>query len=695
MLIGLAAGWQWAGMERILAAVLGPLPDVAGMFAVIALLAAAAGPWIPERLAAAVGYRRARRMRTGGAHGESGDADWMLRSLRARDESLLWLLISLLACVQGLANLLVLALTGPFDRSHAYLLDHFFWTHLTLVALRWSAAVLLTGPGWMILGLLAVLPAPLANGRGDSPSRAGAVVAGLLLGLGLACSTGGLMRRAELSGDQILLLGLLPAFALAALAAFRSQRLDAQPAARRFASPSPPELQARGEGWIWLAGVIWGLGTAAATVGRLAVEPGSPSGFEPVESAGRTLALAGLAALLAGRQLRDSRRSAAGCGMAVWAAGAGTGAGAILTAFRPDSAPAAALVQGVCSLPAGYALAYITHAWLARTGGRASGFAQLLSAVLGGSGIGLIAGCWVLRPSLGPIGTMAAAALVLLAFGGLVQIHESSQPARTRHLRLSLVFGGLAVALVLFPAGARRWARSIAEGAGHPGAIVLPEALRSCILSTTRVCIIASTPAAAEALGRSLPARADVFGARRDEAPLRAGRAARSDMRWFTDLRIGRRQYDAIIYLPPPLSRTRAGADYSLEALSLLADRLRPGGRVVMFVPPEVVRHGRLDVVAATFAAVFGEASGYLALREPGPDAGLIMVSRRPDDPPTTTSDKGLNFNPLDLLAAGARRGSRPVHSMRRDRLSLSVRGEDPGVCAMDGGSGLPVDPVP
>ena len=691
-LIGLAAGWQWAGMERILAAVLGPLPDVAGMFAVIALLAAAAGPWIPERLAVLVARLRARWMRPGGADGGSDAASWMLRSLRARDESLMWLLISLLACVGGFTSLLVLALVGSFDRGHAYLLDHFFWTRLTLVALQWSATAVLTGPGWMILGLLTVLLAPLESGRGEARRCPGAVVAGLLLGLGLAGVGQGLMRAAALSGDQVLLLGLLPAFALAALAAFRSQRLDAQPAARRFGLPSPPELQARGEGWIWLAAVIWGFGTAAATAGRLAAVPKGGVGFQPVESLGWSLMLAGLAALMAGRLLRDSRRSAAGCGMAVWSAGAGMGGGAILTAFRPDSTLAGLLVQSVCGLPAGCALAYITHAWLARTGGRAPGFAQLLSAVLGGSAIGLITGCWVLLPSLGPIGTMSAAALALLAFGGLVQIHEPARPARTRQLRLSLVFGALAMALVLFPAGARRWARSIAEGSGGPGATVLPEPLRSRIQSTTQVCIVAPTPGTARVLARSLPARAEVFSARREDAPIRAGREARSDMRWFMDLQISPRRFDVIVYLPPPLPRTRAGADYSVEALALLADRLKPGGRLIMVVPPQVVSHRQLAVIVATFAGVFGETSRFLSLREPGPDAGLIMVSREPDDP-SAASDKDAAYIALDALAAGASRGLQPVHSVRRDRLSAC--GADSGRRRIGAGPDLPVHPGP
>ena len=682
LLIGLAAGWQWAGMERILAAVLGPLPDVTGMFVVIALLAAAVGPWIPERLVNLAAKLHARWIRTAGADGDSDAADWMLRSLRARDESLMWLLISLLACAGGFVSLLVLALVGVFAGAHEYLLEHFFWTRLTLVALHWSATALLTGPGWMILGLLLVLLAPLESGRGDARSRAGAVVAGLLLGLGLACAGQGLMRAAALSGDQVLLLGLLPAFALAALAAFRSQRLDAQPAARRFASPSPPELQARGEGWIWLAAVVWGVGTTAATVGRLAAEPGDSTGFAPVESAGWSLAVAGLAALIAGRQFRESRRSASGCGMAVWAAGAGAGAGAILTAFRPDSTLAAMLVHGACGLPAGYALAYITHAWLARTGGRAPGFAQLLSAALGGSAIGLIAGNWVLLASLGPVGTMSAAALALLAFGGLVQIHETSRPARTRHLRLSLVFGALAVALVLFPAGARRWARSIAEGSGSAASTVLPDPLRSRIQSTTQVCVIAPTPAAAGALARSLPARTDVFSARRDDAPIRAGREARSDMRWFMDLRISPRCYDAIFYLPPPLSRTRAAADYSLEALALLADRLKPGGNVTMVVPRQSLRPRQLAVLAATFQRVFGERSRLALAREPWPDAGLLLVSRALDDPAPAASDNAVDYMRLDLVSPGAGRGEQPVHSVRRDRLSAC--GED-GPCSRIG----------
>ena len=61
---------------------------------------------------------------------------WMLRAIRDRDESLMWLVLSILACLAGAVSLVTLAISGTLIELYHYLLKHFFWTNLTLAVME-------------------------------------------------------------------------------------------------------------------------------------------------------------------------------------------------------------------------------------------------------------------------------------------------------------------------------------------------------------------------------------------------------------------------------------------------------------------------------------------------------------------------------------------------------------------------------
>ena len=456
VLLGLAAGWQWSGMRMILGAILDPSPATVTMLGAIALLMAAVGPRVPGRMV--LGFVRlfGRRWRIRGT-AAPGDSTtfWMLQAVRNRDESLLWLSLAVLCSTAGAVTLLTILLRAPATQLYHYLLDHFFWTSLTLAMLEWVGITLLTGSVWLMNGLSVGALASAAAARTESRRSPPGIAAGLLLGLAIAWMLDDRWADRGMSGTQVLMLGVLPMFALSVIAVRLSQRAEL----RRLADAAPeadvPELSGRAEGWIWLSLVVWGLGSVLAGSGWLSCRWILASHHAGTwdELSGYLLVL-GTGAALASFHAQRRKQSASGCGMALWVAGIGTGTAAMLTAYRPTGAAAGLLQIALLALPIGYALHYAERAWLARAGSETLGFTQMMTALLGGCAISLIAAHRWVQPALGPIGMMTAGALVMLAYGGLVQIYEEDRPTHIRRLRLGLVFASLAAAISSAPSGA-------------------------------------------------------------------------------------------------------------------------------------------------------------------------------------------------------------------------------------------------
>ena len=161
-LTGLALGWQWLGLSVILASAMNPSPATNMRLGTVALLAAALGPWLPERLVLAM-LRFIERYRYGKADTDADTAAnfWMLRAIRQRDQSLLWLSLSVLACIAGVLALLALLLNGVVFHFYRVMLERFFWSHVTLCGLEWCLIGAWASIPWLINGLVVATLAPV------------------------------------------------------------------------------------------------------------------------------------------------------------------------------------------------------------------------------------------------------------------------------------------------------------------------------------------------------------------------------------------------------------------------------------------------------------------------------------------------------------------------------------------------------
>ncbi len=622
ILVGLAAGWQLFGMRMIVAAAMDPLPSTSIMVVAIALLAAALGPWFPERVILWVTRMVTRRtQKHDGPIGDVSGTFWMLRAARERDPAMHWLAVSVLSTVAALAALLTLALTRPSIQLYHYLLERFFWTSTTLAVLEWTGVSLFLGGSWALNGLvLSTLWSVWGVGRAASRHSAG-VPSGLMIGFALAAWTHEAWVSGGLSGGQSYMLGILPMFILAGVAAKRSQQLDLPPRQPPVLDSATPEFSAAAERIIWISLVAWGVATAWAVQGWMACRAiTTPIGLPTLATAGCILVV-GLGFLLASYRSRHHDGTASGCGMALWVAGLGMAAAATSVAFWPTG-HWAGLVQALClGWPTGYALRYIKRAWLARVGSETLGYEQLLSAVFGGLGIGLLSGHFWAGPQLGAMGTISAGSLMLMAWGGLLQIYVNDRPLRIQHQRLALVFASLAGAIALLPADARRWVefrRGLPQSV--PATVQLDWLGETAPLMGRRVAMIGITADEALAWCGPRPVRVEVMPLARSWSSAHPPVRFSDQVILFADSAFRRLRYEHGLYdliyqrcrSAPCLARF---AEYSDEWFVLLATRVASGGEVVVDVPISGLSAEALAVIAATFQQAMPGPTGWTLVR--------------------------------------------------------------------------------
>jgi len=217
--------------------------------------------------------------------------------------------------------------------------------------------------------------------------------------------------------------------------------------------------------------------------------------------------------------------------------------------------------------------------------------AQLISALLAGSAIGLVVGQWWAMPKLGPMGMVTAGALLMLAFGGLMQIYEENRPIRTQRQRLALVFASLAGVILLFPSDARRWARWEREHASVEAAGPdLAWLAAGEIGEADKLCVIGIDPRLAVPWLAAHDGHADLFElSDRAWHPAPAwstgARLRISPMPAFRALRLERRRYELIYQRTSSRRPTHRFAEYSAEWFVRLAERTAAGGRILIDVP--------------------------------------------------------------------------------------------------------------
>jgi hypothetical protein len=673
LLIGLGAGWQWAGLRLILSAVIDPLAKTTTMLTAIALLAAAAGPWVPVRILPAAA-RLSRRLCGRSAPPEgNGPTFWMLRAVHERDESMLWLAVAVLSSLSACLVLVTTGLLIVAGRAYRTLIEDFFWTGLTLSGLEWVGTAVLTAPAWGITAItLAALP-PLLAAQKQDPRSVPGLLAAFLAGTGLACLAHDWLADRGLSGEQQLLMASLPLFALAALSVFRSQESQPPPTFRGDQPEEPPEL-ARGEHLTLLALAAWGTGTVLVGTGW--VEGMSQTGI-----AGAALTrlwpsfyLLVLASGLAAGLLKTRMRPEDHCGRALWLAGVAAGAGVTLACRLPEGWAGLVIQFAVICVPAGWALGQAGRAWLAHSGVRARGWGQLSTAVLVGTAVGLMIGRWAGFPHLGPMGTMAAGALILLSVGGIVIIFEESSPSGIRHRRLALVFASLAAAILLFPADIQRRARASRQQSirtaprGELESVLdmaLPGARRFCVIGLdvtgpAQQLTRAAGPAALVSLSYA-------FSPQHERATSAPDLASWDNA--FRALRLDRGVYD-LIYQRGPLQQTGGRfPGYTLEWFERLVRHLAPGGVVVVDVPLAGLTPDAISVIAATFQRAAGR-PGHWNIRPWCGEWHLRLYSTFPGQV-AELSEPFPQTAPLRILLPVARPAG--THSLRRDRVTATL----------------------
>ena len=669
-LVGLAAGWQWLGTRATMSAVLDPSSATVTMVAAIALLAASVGPRVPAHLALRIAlYLKRRAGRAVTIPSEMDTIPWILPLDRQKDEPLLWLSLSVLSSIAGALALMVLPLAGLWAHIHGFMMERFFWTGFMLTGWEWAGAASVIGATWIANGLVTTALAPLASGRTDAPWDVPRIAVGVLAGLGLAWGTDHWLGL-YLSATQQLLLGVLPMFGLSIMAAVRSQRVQQRPLGTAEPQLSVPEITGRAEEWVWLSLVVWGAATLMAIAGWLNCQdtPNAASGSAGMGRGALGVCVLSIAAgvAVAAIHTRKRRKSASGCGMAMWAAGIGTGIATLLIGQAPGIPPL--LGCAVIGAPAGYALHYAERAWLARADSESHGFARMVTALPAGGAIGLIVAEYLVLPSLGPMGMIALGALLMLGLGGLVQIFEREPPTHTQYLRLALVFGSLSAAIIVFPISVQRWdSRPLAD---EPRRLSILPSSPGQLLHTRRICLLGlGSRTTVEGLA-GFDGQVDVLSLE-PTGPRRSNVADTTHIHFpagsaFRVLRQDRRRYDLIYQRGPELRPSLSRAAYTLEWFSMLAARTTAGGHVIVDIPVAGVDREAIRLISTTFERAAGAPTVWRIIRSEAPP--ILRLRARPGSPPFSPGEPEGEWSPAAVLLTGDPARYRP-HSLTRDRL--------------------------
>lgn len=656
LLAGLAAGWQFRGIRTVLAIELDPLPATATMAAIVAILAVAAGMLLPENMLALAEFlvrtpRSSINRRFRPAHSVAA-------AQSEREDGLPWLSLALAAGLAGILTLGAVLVSPSLFEFHGLLLERFFWNNYSLAGLEWSVVILLLAAPCLVTGLLLVGLAVAGEDR-LGPHGLVAIHAGFLVGMGCALGLGG-SGFWKVAAEREAAVGTLPLFILAAGAvcmSHREERRSREPRRREQAAPE----SSLGSGFLFrTAPLVAALAAAVLCIGLVRSQP------ERIAGTDRVIAtiFAFIAVGCTGAAIFWSRRRwSPAFGPLVWACGVGGGAGAILTAWTNDSSILRPLIPAIIALPFGHALYGTTRLWMLRATSRPIGYAHLTVMLLAGTAIGLTAGRWWALPHLGAMGTLAAGSLLLLAWGGLLDLHAEDQTPLATRFHLAVVFASLAAAIILFPAATRAWTRrDLARMAAHVQRDEPPEALVESLPDARTACIVGVSPSCLKNLPAGRTTTIEVLPLSFWQMPAVHGDARLNvvSMPAARALRLSRTRYQLIYQALLP------GADdpalyCSAEWLSCLNRRLAAGGTLILDLPLVMLPSQAVADVAATLAHVTGQPCDW---KLAGGESAHVILRSRPA-PTDTRAAADPHWQSIDALFALAQREP-SVHSMRR-----------------------------
>lgn len=373
------------------------------------------------------------------------------------DRALYWTVLSVVALAAGIATALTPISLRTSMEIYRSLHVHFVWSDgpLEVLHLGLSATAGLLPLALLGLALACVHHLSSSTGRWDTTAT-GWWLAGAAVGAWLALR---LASRRPLADAAFLACSLPPFLVAVTAAALSSQFASEVAATERDQSCDLPLWSDR-----WprlLRASIVAVGSAGASAAAIWTTSSRLSSAAGPKLPAAILTAMGLGVLLACHTRRGRVRSIGGFGVAAAAAG-------IVTAVSGMSAGHSTFGGGVlrplaCCLSVGsiaYATAYGRKTLLDRVASRSSAGTKIMARLLTFAGLSI----WVAVPLAmrfaGPRATLVLLALLLLALGGLLIIHEPGYSTATRRARIALVFGAVGTMIVVSSLPSDPWRRA-------------------------------------------------------------------------------------------------------------------------------------------------------------------------------------------------------------------------------------------
>ncbi|UCG15825.1 MAG: hypothetical protein JSV19_11075 [Phycisphaerales bacterium] len=462
LLAGVGIQWSALGFSEQLYRVLDPTPLTGRLVWGAVFASLAVGLALPPTVALWIGRQGWRRR---------GSSRWSTAWSPPGDDidlSLFWTVLAGLALLTG-----VLVAAGPMvvlALQHIYesLLHRFVWVSASLTAVEgvlvFAGALVLFAPAGWVMSCVHSLADP--TGRWSVRPLGWALVGCAVSGLALVA-----LRAWFPPPVMMMVLGGMP-FLVVAIVAVRRSHVHDMDRELPGAGPAAPPPDER-DPWpaVLRAAVV---GAAAAGVAAAVWWSRAFSILGGLDSGGTltVFVVAGLAfgvgVLAACRPGRGRIESIGGFGTLCATGGVVLGAALVWAALFPRCAGfdaaggtvfwvTVSACVGIPSVVIGYAVAYGHQSVLRRVGSKAVAGASMLSLSLAGVSAAFL---FVLAPTVVALGTyasIAAAALTLVALGGVLVIHEPTYPRGVRHVRVAAVFAAVGVLAVALPAPARAW----------------------------------------------------------------------------------------------------------------------------------------------------------------------------------------------------------------------------------------------
>jgi hypothetical protein len=320
----------------------------------------------------------------------------------------------------------------------------------------------------------------------------------------------------------------------------------------------------------------------------------------------------------------------------------------------------------------GPALQCFSREWLARAPSRSGGLIHLGMLLLAGAAAGLAAARWWALPQMGPMGALTVGSLAMLALGGLLELYGEELPSWSLRLRLAVVFGSLAVAIIMFPAYTRWWTRheqrSVAVG-GSSG--LSRDAMIELVAGVRTACLIGVEPAALGELAEGRTTQVEVLplSSWRLPTPRRKGeqRIQAVSMPAPRALRLTRARYQ-FVYQCLRSEHDSAGLYCSAEWLGELNEHLAEGGILMVDVPLSGLDPAAVVDIAGTFQHV--STSPCFWATTAGPEPRFLLCTQSAVEQVELIA--GFNWSSVNALVSSS---EGRVQSIRSGRVGLSSSG--------------------